>query len=88
MAVIFKFEIVTPDRTFPVMDVVFLDVPAENGRLTILANHENMLCGLTAGSLISRDVNNSQTEWEIGGGTMSVDQKKVTLLVRDIKISE
>ena len=85
MTGVLKLEIVTPDEAFPVMDIAFLAVPAEQGQLTILANHEDMVCGLKAGSVISRDVEGTQTEWEIGPGTLSVARNNITVLVRDIK---
>ena len=47
----FKMEIVTPDRHYPERDVTFLDVPAEQGRLTVLAGHEPLICGLCDGLL-------------------------------------
>ena len=86
MARKFKLEVITPAGASPARMVSFLDVPAVAGRLTILANHEPMVCSLDPGSLrIREDEEIAEERWAIGSGTLEVSRDDVTLLVRDIR---
>lgn len=89
----FTLEIVTPERSFPARQVVFLDVPGVVGRLTVLPGHEPFICALTAGPVHLRAVaalaGNDGKEpgvthetWHIKRGTLSVEANRTTLLVR------
>ncbi|MBN2302778.1 MAG: F0F1 ATP synthase subunit epsilon [Lentisphaerae bacterium] len=77
----FDLEIVTPEQIFPRRSITSIDVPASNGRLTVLANHEKFICSLLSGVVKIRNGKNSE-EWSVGAGTMTVDRNSVTLLVR------
>jgi F0F1-type ATP synthase epsilon subunit len=66
--------------------VSFLDVPAAEGRLTVLANHEPMICSLNEGPVrVSEDEETAEERWEIARGTMEITRDGVTLLVREIR---
>ena len=93
----FKLEIITPDKRYPPREVLSVDVPAEKGRLTVLARHQPFICSLTAGTVKIgiRDAGPEtgdfeprhtqavgKEEWTIGPGTMSVAREAVTLLVK------
>jgi len=75
-------EIVTPDKTFPAQEVISIDVPAETGRLAILARHQPMVCLLKAGVLNVVAPDGERAQWTIGAGTLSVTDGTAALLVR------
>ena len=92
----FKLEIITPDTAYPPRDVVSLDVPAEKGRLAILAHHEPFVCTITGGKIVIRnsvdaleDSNQKKAgereSWTTGPGTMVVTADMVTILARNIR---
>jgi F0F1-type ATP synthase epsilon subunit len=81
----FKLEIVTPDTAYPPRDVVSVNVPAENGPLTVLARHQTMLCCLKTGTAKIVDENSHEETWTIGQGTLTVRREMVTMLVQDAK---
>ena len=86
MARKFKLEVMTPAGPSPSRMVSFLDVPAAEGRLTILANHEPMICSLNEGFVrIREDDDLAEERWWIGRGTMEVTGADTTLLVREIR---
>lgn len=79
----FKLEIVTPEMAYPPRDVVSVNVPAENGPLTVLARHQAMLCCLKNGIVKIVNPDSSEETWTIGRGTLTVRRELVTMLVQD-----
>ena len=84
----FKLEIVTPDGSIPVRDVLALDVPAEEGRLTVLADHAPLVCWVTDGTAGITDSEGSEENWTIRRGTLRVTPDLVTLLVQSAEPPE
>ena len=78
----FKLEIITPEQSFPSRDIVAVDVPAAEGRLTVLPGHAPLVCTLTAGNVSLRNTDDTKETLSIGSGTMTVNKAVVTLLVR------
>ena len=81
----FPLEIVTPDAVPFSQSVVFLDVPAARGRLTILAHHEPILVLLKAGMVRIKPAEPPaeaplEQKWCIEEGILRVEREKVTLL--------
>jgi len=79
----FRLEVVTRDAGYPPRNVTSLNVPAEKGRLTVLARHQPLVCMLHAGQVVILDAEGAREDWRIGEGTMTVTPKIVTLLVHD-----
>ena len=79
----FQLEIVTPDRADPVRDVAAIEVPAEGGRLTVLAGHQPLVCLLRPGILRIRPPAGAPEEWRVAGGTLTVAPERVTVLTRE-----
>jgi len=76
-----KLDIIDFNRcTFsgPVQSVT---VPGVDGELTILPNHIPFVTPLKAGEVVIRDKDNKETYLAVGGGFLTVDFKKITLLV-------
>lgn len=80
----FSMEIVAPDRAYAPREIQALDVPAEQGRLTVLARHEPFICSLQAGGVVITDPQGGREAWELGPGTMRVTPHLVTLLVHAV----
>jgi F-type H+-transporting ATPase subunit epsilon len=81
----FRFEIVTPQDSCFAEDVSALQVPAEHGRLAVLAGHQPMLCSLRPGTVtVTRGTGERET-WAIGAGTMTVAPDGVSILAREIR---
>ena len=78
----FNMEIITPVQTHAPREIVFLDVPSERGRLTVLANHEPFICSLTGGKVRIK-TQQEEENWSVSTGTMTVAPEMVTLLVRE-----
>jgi F0F1-type ATP synthase epsilon subunit len=82
----FNLDIITPAGKVASRAVSFLDVPAVNGRLTVLAGHEPMVCSVDAGTVrVREDEEASEERWETEAGTLEVSREDVTLLVRGIR---
>jgi len=81
----FTLEIRTPRQTYGPRDVASLDVPAETGRLTVLAHHQPLLCAVARGSVRIRDAGRRTEHWITEPGTLTVGGNRAALLVRDIR---
>jgi F-type H+-transporting ATPase subunit epsilon len=82
----FAFEIVTPAQAHPAREVVSVDAPGEDGRLTIMARHEPLVCLLRAGPVNIRTAEGGQETWSVAGGALAVRPDGVTLLTTEARI--
>lgn len=80
----FSLEIITPDRHVPPRDVTALNVPAEHGRLTVLAGHAPLLCGLRDGSVTFVTPGDSRETVSIGEGILIVEANRAKLVVSSL----
>ena len=78
----FLLEILTPEQTYPPREVALVDVPAYEGRLTVEARHEPMICRLRAGLVTIAPEAGPREAWRIGEGTLVVKKDATTMLVR------
>lgn len=79
----FTVEILTPRRAHPPHEVRSLDVPAAEGRLTVLPRHQPFICELAAGDVKVVNTDGERETWSIGQGTLWVKPDGVTLLTRE-----
>jgi len=79
----FQLEIVLPETPMPPRLINSIDVPASDGRLTVMANHQPMIAALTPGSMIIKDDNGKTETWTIGTGALQVENNVATILVRE-----
>jgi len=79
----FRLEIVTPGVAYPPREVVSLNVPAEEGRLTVLARHQPFICCLAGGTARITSGEGELENWNLGPGTMTVSRDTVAVLVRE-----
>jgi F0F1-type ATP synthase epsilon subunit len=75
----FPLRIVTPDLALPPREVESLDVPAEEGRLTVLARHQPMICLVRAGRARIAAAGRLE-DWTIAAGVLRVDRQETVLL--------
>lgn len=80
----FRLTVVTPDTYTTVDDVSLLDVPAVDGRLTVLPGHQPTVCALARGTIRMRRAGNGNDRRMIGPGVMTVSRSGVTLITRDV----
>ena len=76
----FRLRIVTPDLAYPPREVESLDVPAEEGRLTVLARHQPMICLVRTGQARIA-ASGGPEDWTIAAGVLRVDRGETVLLV-------
>jgi F-type H+-transporting ATPase subunit epsilon len=79
----FRLTIVTPDALTALDDVALLDVPAADGRMTVLPGHQPTVCALSRGAVLLRHAGNGNDRRLIGPGVMTVSRSGVTLITRD-----
>ncbi len=79
----FQLEIVLPETPLPARTVSSIDVPATDGRLTVLANHQPLIVALQAGSVIVKDAKGQIETLVISAGALQVENNIATILVRD-----
>jgi len=83
----FKLEIITPESAFPERDVVSIDVPAEEGRLTVLAGHQPFVCSVRDGKVRIGNVEGETEAWTVERGALTVTPETATLLVHAASVS-
>jgi F0F1-type ATP synthase epsilon subunit len=84
----FSLEIITPGERQAWPGVASVDVPADGGRLTVLARHEPFICSLLPGRVLLRLEAGGARTWTISAGVMTVSAEGVTLLVRQAREEE
>jgi len=80
----FALEISTPTQTLPPRVLSFLDVPAERGRLTVLAGHQSLVCVLRPGIVRMRSADGDEETLVVGSGTMTVSADHVSILAESL----
>jgi F-type H+-transporting ATPase subunit epsilon len=77
---VFQLEMLTPTTAQRWDDVQSLEVPAETGRLTVLAHHMPLVCLLRAGRVTLRTAAGKREERDILSGWLQVRPDGVRLL--------
>lgn len=75
----FKIHIITPDESYVDREVSFADFQAQSGRITVLANHQPMVCALKDGNTVLR-TNEGTENWSTGKGFLKVNRNEILLL--------
>jgi F0F1-type ATP synthase epsilon subunit len=84
----FTFQIVTPQEAFAERDLVSAEFQAESGRLTVLANHQAMVCSLKQGKTKLKTADGAEELWDTDQGVLEVNQNNVTVLVHGATITD
>ena len=83
MTKLFRLDIVLPETPMPSRSVAAINVPATDGRLTVMANHQPLIAALRAGTMTVVDEHDRQETWTISSGALQVEDNVATLLVRE-----
>lgn len=78
----FSLTLATPRQSLTRKGLVFLDVPAADGRLTILPNHQPLVCVLRDGEMVLRLQNGREERHPVGQGAMTVVSNAVEIVSR------
>lgn len=79
----FQLDIALPEAPLPSRTVTAIDVPAANGRLTVLAHHQPLIAALNAGRMTVTNAQNQRDLWRISKGALQIKDNTATLLVRE-----
>ena len=83
MANLFRLDIVLPETPMPPREVSAIDVPAKDGRLTVMAHHQPLIVALVPGVMTVVDDQDQRETWSISAGALQVEDNVATLLVRE-----
>ncbi len=78
----FTMEVVTPKRIIAPRAVQAMNLPTDDGRVTILAHHQPLISSLTEGRMSVVSPDGEKQEWNIGTGVVEVGDNSATLFVR------
>jgi F-type H+-transporting ATPase subunit epsilon len=76
----FRLLILTPYGTAFSGGVEYLEVPASDGRMAVLADHASMIAILAAGEIRARIESGLQMAWLIEDGFVQVFQNEAAIL--------
>ena len=85
---LFRLEIITPYQEYPAQQIEFLDVPAHEGRLTVLAGHEPCLCLILTGIVRVRGSEGETPIHVTGPGTLRVTPAGAVLVVLEAELRQ
>jgi len=88
MAKTFQLDIILPETPMPSRTVTAIDLPAADGRLTVMANHQHLIAALKAGTMKITTEDNSHELWSISAGALQFDNNIASLLVRTAENNE
>ena len=80
----FTLRLAAPDREEPPRRVVAVEVPAADGRLTVLSGHAPLVAALDAGLVRVRTESGPEEFWRIGPGVLRVTREDVLVLATEI----
>jgi len=83
-----NIEIVTPEGTTREEGISLLDVEAADGRLTVLANHQPLVCALAEGVAEMKRDNGDRQHIRLGAGVMTVEKNRVSIVTRSAPIRD
>lgn len=83
-----QLEIVLPEAAVPVRPILGIDVPAADGRLTLLANHQPLIAALVPGTAVIATVDGRRESWRISAGALQMEGNIATLLVAEATLQE
>lgn len=83
----FRVQILTPAESFAEREVTAAKFQGESGRLTVLANHQAMVCSLSKGKTVLTTEDGDE-QWDTGEGVLKVLDNTVTVLVHHAAIAD
>lgn len=83
----FKVHIITPDESFVDKEVSFAGFQAQSGRITVLANHQPMICSLKEGDTVFHTTAGTE-HWTTGKGFLKVERDQVLVLTHYAELNQ
>ena len=75
-----KIEIITPEKTVYQGDIRSMKVPGKKGAFQVLKDHAAIISTLVEGKVTVTDMDGRDSEFEIEGGVVEVQQNTIILL--------
>ena len=79
----FQLNIVLPETPTPARTVAALDIPADSGRITLLANHQPIIAAIRPGLMTITLEDGTREQWTLSAGALQMEHNTATLLVRE-----
>jgi F-type H+-transporting ATPase subunit epsilon len=81
-------KIILPEASVPPRVIQGLDVPAADGRLTVLAGHQPLVAALVPGTAIVSTVDGMRESWRLSAGALQMEGDTAILLVTEATLVE
>ena len=73
-------EIITPEKKIFEGDILSVKFPGSDGSFGVLNNHAPIISTLEKGTILITDKNNSNTNIDINGGVIEMQNNKIIVL--------
>lgn len=83
-----QLKIVLPEASVPYRSIMGINVPAADGRLTVLANHQSLIAALVPGNAVITTEDGKRETWKISAGALQMEKNTATLLVTEATLLE
>ncbi len=78
-----QLKIILPEASVPPRAILGIDVPAADGRLTVLAGHQPLIAALVAGTALVTTPDGTRENWRLSDGALQVEGDTAILLVTE-----
>jgi len=82
MSATFELKIILPEKTLSDYPVQAIDLPAGDGRLTVMAGHQSLIVSLKAGSMKITTETGKRELWQISSGALRMHKNIAELLLK------
>jgi len=82
-----QLKIILPEASVPPRTIQGIDVPAADGRLTLLAGHQPLIAALVAGTAIVTTLAGTREHWRLSDGALQMEGDTATLLVTEATLA-
>ncbi len=76
-------KIILPEASVPPRTIQGVDVPAADGRLTVLAGHQPLIAALVPGTAIVTAPDGTRESWRLSAGALHMEGDTAILLVTE-----
>lgn len=78
-----QLKVILPEASAPLRTIQGIDVPAADGRLTVLAGHQPLIAALVPGTAIVTTPDGTRENWCISAGALQMEGDSAILLVTE-----
>ena len=76
-----QLKIILPEASVPPRPIKGINVPATDGRLTVLAGHQPIVVALVEGDAIITTMDGTRETWTLSAGALQMENNTASLLV-------